>query len=108
MAIESGLLGNTIKQARILKKLSQEQLAELIGVSATHIKHIESEHRGASTEVLIDIVQELEISLDAIIFHQKNSAESIRKQIDLELYALSEVQLSFALKLLKMMKDYQF
>ena len=42
--MEQGLLGNTIRQARIDNNMTQEQLAELVQITPTHLKHIESEH----------------------------------------------------------------
>lgn len=66
--MERGLLGNTIRQARIDKSLSQEELAERIGVTPTHIKHMESGHRQPSINVLYLLVKELNISLDNLFF----------------------------------------
>ena len=60
--MEKGLLGNTIRQARIDNKYTQEELAEKIGITATHLKHIESEHRKPSIEVLFSLASELHIS----------------------------------------------
>ena len=41
-------LGNAIRNARISRNLSQEDFSEMIGISPTHLKHIESEHRKPS------------------------------------------------------------
>lgn len=43
--MKDGLLGDTIRRARMDNKMTQEQLAEAINISPTHMKHIESEHR---------------------------------------------------------------
>ena len=45
------LIGQVIKYARIENGFSQEQLAELIDITPTHLKHIESGHRKPSIEV---------------------------------------------------------
>ena len=45
------LLGDTIRQARMDNKMTQEQLAEAINISPTHMKHIESEHRKPSEQM---------------------------------------------------------
>lgn len=50
--MKDGLLGDTIRQARMDNKMTQEQLAEAINISPTHMKHIESEHRKPSVDVL--------------------------------------------------------
>ena len=43
--MKQGLLGNTIRQARLDCKMTQEELAEAVQITPTHMKHIESEHR---------------------------------------------------------------
>lgn len=82
--MQSGLLGNTIRQARIDNKLTQEQLAELIQITPTHLKHIESEHRKPSIEVLFALAETLHFSLDAL-FITDDSKEHIRRKNELQL-----------------------
>ena len=72
MSLEKGILGNTIRNARIKKGLSQETLAEMVGITPTHLKHIESEHRKPSIDVLIEIAQILQMSIDNILFPQES------------------------------------
>lgn len=67
MSINSGALGATIRKHRILHGFSQEELAEAVGISPTHLKHIESEHRKPSVEVLFQLVKILHISLDKLL-----------------------------------------
>ena len=62
-----GQLGRAIKNARVKNGLSQEQLAELLGVSPSHIKHMESGLRKPSVENLFQLVRILHFSLDALI-----------------------------------------
>lgn len=82
--MQSGLLGNTIRQARIDNKLTQEQLAELIQITPTHLKHIESEHRKPSIEVLFALAETLHFSLDAL-FITDDSKEHCRRKNELQL-----------------------
>ena len=37
-------LGSRIRAVRLEKKMTQEQLAEAVGVGVTHISHIETEY----------------------------------------------------------------
>ena len=60
-------LGAVIKNARIKNGLSQEQLAEQLGVSPTHVKHMESGRRKPSVEILFQLAYILHFSLDALI-----------------------------------------
>ena len=82
--MQSGLLGNTIRQARIDNKLTQEQLAELVQITPTHLKHIESEHRKPSIEVLFALAETLHFSLDAL-FITDGSKEHSRRKNELQL-----------------------
>lgn len=61
-------IGKLVKDGRERKHISQEAFAEMLGISATHVKHIESEHRKPSIEVLIAITKILNLSLDEWIF----------------------------------------
>ncbi len=70
--LKRGALGNAIHEARSRQKLSQEKLAELVGITPTHLKHIESEHRKPSVEVLFRLVQVLHLSLDGIFLLPEN------------------------------------
>lgn len=66
--MEKGQLGNAIRAARMGKGLSQEQLAEMVNITPTHLKHIESEHRKPSVDVLWKLATILNLSLDCLLF----------------------------------------
>ena len=67
MPMEQGKLGGTIRRKRMEAQLTQEELAEMVGITATHMKHLESEHRAPSIEVLFRLVETLHISLDELL-----------------------------------------
>ena len=79
--MKDGLQGDTIRKARIENEMTQEQLAEEINISPTHMKHIESEHRKPSVEVLFALADTLNFSIDALFMeaqpvkHQKRMNE---------------------------------
>ena len=77
--MKQGLLGNTIRQARIDNKLTQEQLAELVQITPTHLKHLESEHRKPSIEVLFALASVLHFSLDALLLTDETIQHARRK-----------------------------
>lgn len=103
--MEKGLLGNAIRQARINNNYTQEELAEKIGITTTHLKHIESEHRKPSIDVLFSLVLELHFSLDTLLLpvsedslHQKKTHEVLsllnsctNDELDIFLAALHEL-----------------
>lgn len=59
------LLGNKIAYYRRKNKLSQEQLAEMIGISRVHMSHIEAPNviQAFSINVLFDIAEQLHIDV---------------------------------------------
>ena len=67
------LLGNKIAYYRRKNKLSQEQLAEKIGISRVHMSHIEAQNvvQAFSINVLFDIAEVLEIdTMELFNFNQ--------------------------------------
>lgn len=80
------ILAAAIKKSREEQGISQEQMAEMLDVSATHVKHIESGHRRPSTEVLFQLCKILHLSLDALLFPEEKG-RYLEKQA---LAALSE------------------
>lgn len=63
-------LGTAIWNARKARGITQERLAELVNITTSHLKHIESGHRRPSIEVLFQLAKILDLSLDALIFEE--------------------------------------
>lgn len=61
-------LREAIRNERKNKRITQEELAEMLEVSPTHVKHIESGHRKPSIEILFELAKILNISLDEVVF----------------------------------------
>ena len=55
------LLGLNVAYYRRRKELTQEQLAELVGIDRTHMGNIELARSGASLDVIFRIADALEI-----------------------------------------------
>lgn len=64
--------GNKLRDARISAGFSQERLAELMGISPTHIKHMENGRRAPSFDLLYQLCQLLQISVDSVFFPEKD------------------------------------
>lgn len=103
--IEKGALGNAIRKARIENKLSQEKLAEMVGITPTHLKHIESEHRKPSVEVLFQIALILHMSIDNIIFQQETFIQYRIKEIESLLNTCSINELQIILDLIRSIQN---
>ncbi|WP_300346186.1 helix-turn-helix domain-containing protein [uncultured Oscillibacter sp.] len=60
-------IGTRIRAVRQEKKLTQEQLAEAVGVGVTHISHIETGNSVPSLQVMVDIINALGCSADELL-----------------------------------------
>lgn len=80
---EKGVLGNAIRDMRIKNGLSQETFAEIVGITPTHMKHIESEHRKPSVEVLFKLAKTLHLSLDNMLFDITGEAADFNYALNL-------------------------
>jgi DNA-binding XRE family transcriptional regulator len=58
---------NPIKVWREYRQLTQQQLAEAVGISTPYLSQIETSKRTGTTEVLTTIAKVLKVSLDEIV-----------------------------------------
>lgn len=65
-------VGERIRSRRVKLGLSQEQLAELCGITPSYVGHIERASRQLSLNTAISISTVLEISLDYLLLDVKN------------------------------------
>jgi transcriptional regulator with XRE-family HTH domain len=72
-------LGAVIKNARLGKQFTQEQLAEKIGVGPRHVMAIENEGKRPSYEVLYNLIHVLDITAD-FIFRPKAVTQTIEQE----------------------------
>ena len=94
-------LGKAIKNARVKNGLSQEQLAELLGVSPSHIKHMESGLRKPSVENLFQLARILHFSLDALIQPELQGMDERTRDIQTLLADCSPPQLELITDLIR-------
>ena len=60
-------IGQRIRRYRKEKGLSQEQLAESVNISVTHMSHIETGNTKLSLPVLVDIAAALQVTVDDLL-----------------------------------------
>ena len=60
-------IGQQVRKFRKAHGLSQEQLAEQVGISVTHMSHIETGNTKLSLPVLVDLANALEVSADDLL-----------------------------------------
>ena len=65
------LIGNNVRYYLMKQKMTQNELAQIVGVNASAITRIEGGTRMMSIPVLIDVANALSISTDALLFDPK-------------------------------------
>lgn len=88
-------LGERLKKEREKKKITQEQLAELVGCTAAHISHIETGNTIPSLKVIIDIVNQLEISSDVLLCDYLLKADIFKSEINDIMQECTENEIKF-------------
>lgn len=80
-------IGQQIRKIRKARQLSQEELAEQVGISTTHMSHIETGNTKLSLPVFVKLTEALEVSADEILNDMPTGSrvqtvESIEKILD--------------------------
>lgn len=70
-------IGTRIKEARETKGLTQEQLAEMVGLSSTHISVIERGVKAPKLETFIEIANALDVTSDSLLLDVLNNSLQI-------------------------------
>ena len=87
-------IGQDIKRARKAKGMTREQLSEIIDYVPRHIQAIENEGQAPSVDLLFQLAQMLDISIDRHIFKDSDTAKSsIRRRVDALLDGLDDKDL---------------
>lgn len=75
-------LGLKIKAVRQSRNLTQENLAEMVGVNTSHISNTENAHTKVSLNVLLAIANALNTSIDFLLSDQyENSSMALDNEI---------------------------
>ncbi len=74
-------IGQQIRKARKAHGLSQEQLAEIVGISTTHMSHIETGNTKLSLPVLVDIASALEVRTDDLLGRTRYTAGNAAEEV---------------------------
>jgi len=94
MKTTKDLLGARVKELRKRRGLSQEQLAEMIGVDPKHISKIEGGRGYPSLDALENIARSLEADLkDFFTFEHLETIDSVRESVKARIGAANEEDL---------------
>lgn len=69
-------IGQRIRKIRKAHGLSQEELAERVNISTTHMSHIETGNTKLSLPVLVDIANTLEVRADDLLCDHVSAEKS--------------------------------
>jgi transcriptional regulator with XRE-family HTH domain len=105
MTLDSKALGAAVKAARTENKITQEQLAEIIGVAPSHVKQIEAGNRNPSIEVLFKLAQTLNFSVDDIFFPGRKHDQELLYKIERSLQDCSVHELKVVYSTITALKD---
>ena len=87
-------IGQDIKQAREARDVTREQLSEVIDYAPRHIQAIENEGQTPSVDLLFQLAEMFDVSLDRHIFKDGDSTKSsIRRRVDTLLDGLDDKEL---------------
>lgn len=70
-------IGQRIRKIRKARGLSQEKLAEKVGISTTHMSHIETANTKMSLPTFAEIATVLEVRTDELLYDNRPEARSV-------------------------------
>lgn len=98
-------MGQRIRKYRKASNLSQEQLAEKVGISVTHMSHIETGNTKLSLSVLVNIAENLSVQTDAIIYENpQTNKTSVKQELSDLIDSCSTNEMNVIIDLLKATK----
>ena len=77
MTIDLASIGLRIKHARNRRNLTQEQLADAVGISRKHLSVVESAGTGISLELLIALANTLEVPVGELLADNLSAVDKI-------------------------------
>lgn len=107
MEFDLKILSVRIREERIKRNLTIEQLAELINVSPSFLGLVERGGRGLSIEKLCRISEIFNISIDSLLKRGDKIPPSRYEKINVLLHNLDNNELDFVAEMLKLMHKHK-
>ena len=102
-------IGKRIQYFRTQAHLTQEQLAEKIGISAKHLSRIEAGRHNPYFDTIIMITKELDIQIDALLEDvDDNYINTFLQLIKSDVTGMSMNQLKMLRKCIALIKEFNF
>ena len=93
MSLQPMQFGMALRNARVEKNLTQTELSEILNISLSYIKDLERSRSIPSYQMFEKVVRYFNLSADAIIYPEKDSADSAYHKLKRLLTLCSEQQL---------------
>ncbi len=93
MALHPKQFGMVLKIARMDKKLTQAELAEILEISLSYLKDLERFRNNPSYDVFEKVIHYFNLSADSVIYPNKNLTNTTYQQIERLLTRCDEGQL---------------
>ena len=97
MALNPKQFGTVIKNARMDKKLTQAELAEILDLSLSYLKDLERFKNTPNLEVFARTIQYFNLSADTVIYPDKNLHNNTYQELLRRLLQCNENQLKIIL-----------
>ena len=100
------VLGEIFKEYRVKNKLTQEKIAEKLGISVKYISRIENGTGGVKVETLVNYMNILGISPN-VIFNRLITNEDLKLQMQLSEKArmLSDDKINFVISVIDLLEN---
>lgn len=97
MVLHPKQFGIVLKNARMDKRLTQAELAEILDISLPYLKDLERFRNNPSYEVFEKVIRYFNLSADTVIYPNQNQADDTYQKIGRLLTICSEGQLKVIL-----------
>ena len=97
MTFQPKQFGTVLKNARIDKKLTQAELAEILDISLPYLKDLERFRNDPSYKVFEKVIRYFNLSADTVIYPNQNLADDTYQKIERLLAQCDEKQLKVIL-----------
>ncbi len=102
-------IGKRINYYRKQAHLTQEQLAEKVGLSPKHLSRLESGHHNPYFETIIMIAKELDVPIDAFLEDiEDNYINTFLQLVKSDISNMSMNQLKMLKKYIELLKEFSF
>ena len=102
-------MGQRIQYYRQKANLTQEKLAERIGITPNHLSRIEAGRHNPYFETIMLAAKELDVSIDAFLEDvEDNQINTFLQIMKKDISSLSKNQLEMLKRYIELLKDFEF